>query len=106
MNRRASELLLRRGRLLERIAAQRADLVHAAQPVRAALDTVDRVAGGVHAGIAYVKRNPVVAALAVAALFVIKGRRLWQWSKRAFIVWRAWRALRARIPMFGIRVGR
>lgn len=106
MNRRASELLLQRGRLLERIAVQRADLVEAAQPVRVALDRVDRVAAGVHSGIAYVKRNHVVAALAVAALFVVKGRRLWRWSKRGFMVWRAWRALRARIPLYGLRGGR
>ena len=45
MNRQLNELHLRRGRLLERIAAQRADLERDLRPVRASLSRVDRVIG-------------------------------------------------------------
>jgi len=103
MNHRLNELHLQRGRLLERIATQRAALSYEVQPVHAALDKADRLLDRVHAVTNYVKRHPSVTALAVAALFVLKGKRIWRWSSRIFSVWRTWRALRDELLLFGLR---
>jgi len=93
MNHQLNEIHLQRGRLLERIAAQRAALSRDLQPVRASLSRVDRVLARVRSVTDYIKRHPSIAALAVAGLFAIKTERAWRWTKRAFFAWRAWRAL-------------
>lgn len=103
MNHRLNELLLRRGRLLERIAYQRATLAHEAQPVRSALDTADRLLAVVCAGVDQVKRHPGLAAMAVAAFFISRPSRIWRWSKRAFFAWQTWRAVRNKLSVLGLR---
>jgi hypothetical protein len=90
MNPGLNELHLRRGRLLERIATQRAALRRDAQPVYAALYKTDRVLARVRAAVDYVKQHPSIAALGVAALFFMKGNRVWRLAKRGFIAWRVW----------------
>ncbi len=103
MNHQLIELHLRRGRLLERIAAQRADLAQQAQPVRVALFTTDRALAHVQAGIDYVKRHPSIAAIAVAALFFMKAGRLWRWTKRSFVAWRILRVFSDKLFALGWR---
>ena len=103
MNHRLSELHLRRGRLLERIATQRATLALEVQPVRAALRTTDRALAYVQTGVDYVKQHPSIAALAVAALFVLKAGRAWRWAKRGFLAWRTWRMFSDRLFALGWR---
>lgn len=99
MNQRLNELHLRRGRLLERIATQRATLSREVQPVHAALDTTDRVLAGVRAGVDFIKTHPGLAVLALATLFIIKPRRSWRWSMRAFSAWQTWRIMRDRFAI-------
>lgn len=97
------DIALRRGRLLERIAAQRAALAGQLQPVSAALHATDRAVAGVQGATAYLKAHPRGVAAALALLVVLKPRRVWRWAKRGFVVWRAWRALRQRATAFGLR---
>ena len=105
MNHRLNDLHLRRGRLLERFANQRATLAQEVQPVRSALYTADRLLAIVCVGVDHVKRYPSLAALAVAAFFIARPRRIWRWSKRAFLAWQTWRAVRNKLLVLGLRSG-
>jgi hypothetical protein len=105
MNHRLNELHLRRGRLLERIANQRATLGRDAQPVRSALYSADRLLAIVYAGVDQVKRHRGLAALAVAAFFIARPRRIWRWTKRAFFAWQTWRTVRNKLLVLGLRSG-
>ena len=104
MNHRLTELHVRRGRLLERIATQRAMLSYDAEPVRLALDKVDRVLFRVHSATDYLKRHPGIAGLALAILFALRAKRVWRWGRRAFIVWRTVRRFSDRLAGLGLRV--
>ena len=103
MNHQLNEIHLRRGRLLERIAGQRAALSRDLRPVRASLSRVDRVIGRVRSVTDYIKRHPSIAALAVAGLFAVRTERAWRWTKRAFFAWRAWRAFGDKLTILGSR---
>ena len=96
MTRRLNDVLLERGRLLERITTQRYVLINEVQPVHAALDKVDHVRAQVRAGVAYVKRYPAVAGVAVALLAALNFRRAFRLARRGFMAWRTWRMLRER----------
>ena len=72
-----SELQLQRGRLLERIAGQRATLAREAQPLVAVLTTTDRYLGHLRRGTDYLKAHPSIATAGVAALLFVRGGRLW-----------------------------
>ena len=103
MNHRLIEIHRQRGRLLERIAGQRAALSRDLQPVRASLSSVDRVVGRIRSVTDYIKRHPSIAALAVAGLFAIKTERAWRWTKRAFFAWRTWRASGNKLTILSAR---
>lgn len=103
MSRRLNELHLRRGRLLERIATQRTALGREMQPVRVALHATDRVLVRVRSVSDYVKRHPGLVAFAVAALFILKVRRIWRWTRRGFLVWQTWHSVSSRLSAFGLR---
>ena len=97
MQRQIAELHVRRGRLLERVAIARAVLADQCYPVHAALDRTDRFLGGVQTAIHYLRIHPLVsAAVACAALYVVKPARAWRCSARAFSAWQTWRVLRER----------
>ena len=102
MNQRLDELHLQRGRLLERIATQRAALDRELEPVRSTLYTTDRVLARVHAGVDYLKAHPAIVALAFAALVITKPRRTLRWSRRAYAVWQTWRVVRDRVMAIGL----
>jgi hypothetical protein len=104
MNRRLDELLIERGRLLERVTTQRYFLRQELIPVCQALGAVDRGIAKANSIGRYIKSHPSLAILALAALFFMKSRRPLQWAKRGFFVWQSWRALRDRLAMFGARV--
>jgi hypothetical protein len=102
MNQQLNRLLLKRGRLLERIATQRASLSRDLQPVNAALETTDRLLARVHAGVVYLKTHPAgVTALALAALYIVKPARVFRWSMRAFSTWQTWRIMRDKFVIPG-----
>ncbi|MDR1275776.1 MAG: YqjK-like family protein [Candidatus Accumulibacter sp.] len=89
-----SEIHLRRGRLQERIAVQRASLAGAAQPIRRALGATDSAVAGVRAGVAYLKQRPWAVGALATALIVLRGKRIFRVVRRGFIVWRTWVSLR------------
>ncbi len=97
-----TEVLVQRGRLLERIALERAYLREDMQPVHAVLDKTDRGIGYAKAGLAYIKSHPGLTALAITVLFVLKGRRIIVLAKRGFFIWKTWRSLRERLPFSGL----
>lgn len=105
MTQRLNELLVRRGRLLERIAAQRAALGQESPTLRAALSTTDRIVAGVRGGVAFTKQHPSIVTLAVATLVILKPRRVLRWAKRAFFTWQAWQTLRAYLPTIDQKAG-
>jgi hypothetical protein len=95
------ELALKRGRLQERIAAQRATLAAQVVPIAGALATADRAVALGRSGIAYVRTHPLQVGAAFALLAILRPRRVWRWSRHAFVAWGAWRKLRARIEAAG-----
>ena len=103
MNHQLIEIHRQRGRLLERIAGQRAALSRDLQPVRASLSSVDRVVGRIRSVTDYIKRHPSIAALAVAGLFAIKTERAWRRTKRAFFAGRPWRAFGNKLTILSSR---
>lgn len=108
MQQRINELHLRRGRLLERIAGQRATLTKDLRPVVAALDTTDRLLAHLRAGSDYFRQRPGIVVLAAAAFVAVKPSRVWRWTRRGLFAWQSWRRLRGYFYAFadhaGIRV--
>lgn len=104
MNRPLDDLLLRRGRLIERIASQRETLRQDFVPVSQALGKVDSVVAAVHSAAAGIRRHPVMASAAVAVLFWAKGKSLLRWGGKAFSLWQSWRLVQATIADWGGRV--
>jgi hypothetical protein len=94
MSRRSDELLLRRGRLIERIAGQREALRRDAAPLTLALGRLDLVVDGVRIGAEYLRRHAVAASLIAGSLLLFKRRAAVRWAGRAFALWKSWRAVR------------
>lgn len=76
MKKHVQGLAERRAELIARSAAQRAALAVAAEPLVRKVAAVDRVVG-------YVRRHPVVAALAVGGVALLGPHRLWVLGARA-----------------------
>lgn len=105
MNERLIANGIRRGRLLERIAAQRRELAEELQPLGAALQATDRGLSRLRSGVDYVRAHPATFAAAFAILLLLKPRRVWRWTQRGIIAWRTWRVLRAQFARLARRVG-
>lgn len=105
MNARLIEIGIRRGRLLERIAAQRATLGTELRPLGAALQGADRALDKLRSTGDCLKAHPGTVAAAVALLVALKPSRVWRWSKRGFVAWRTWLALRRQADYFIRRSG-
>ncbi len=93
MSRKIDELLLKRGRLIERIAGQRAALRQDFVPVAQSLDTVDRGVAGIQAGLAYVHRHALAFSSAAEVLLLFRGKSALRWSARVFSLWKSWRVV-------------
>jgi hypothetical protein len=70
----------RREELIARSAAQRAALAVSAEPLVRKAASFDRVVGAV-------RRNPVVAAVAVGAVALLGPRRIWELGARAITLY-------------------
>lgn len=103
MNQRSIEIAVQRGRLIERIAVQRAALGMQLKPVSHALGIVDRVVVATRAGASYVRQHPAIVGGLAALLAVIRPRRAWRWGRRGFVAWRSWRAIRERFHVLESR---
>ena len=71
-------------------------------PIAGALATADRAVALGRYGVAYIRTHPLQVGAAFALLAILRPRRVWRWSRRAFIAWGAWRKLRARIEASGL----
>jgi hypothetical protein len=99
MNKSLFELHQQRGRLLERIASQRATLARQLGPLQNVSDASSRVFALLRGGLEYLKSHPLPVALAVLALVLLKPRRAWRVLQGGLLLWRRWRVLRAWLPM-------
>jgi len=104
MNDRLIEVGVRRGRLLERIASQRAAIGSELAPVRDALRASDRAVGILRSGVDAVRRHPALVLAGITLLVALKPRRLWRWGRRAFVAWRTWRFLRQRLAALNLSI--
>ena len=103
MNHQLSDIRLRRGQLIERIASQRRAIGLDFRLVHQPLQKADCWLGGIRSVGDYVKHHPGVVALGTVGLFLLKTERAWRWAKRGFFAWRTWRALRDSIFVSGAR---
>lgn len=103
MNQALIDIGIRRGRLLERIAHQRAALSRDVQPVCRVLHTADQAVARVRTASDFLKSHPGLVLAAVALLVVLKPRRAWHLAKRGFLVWRLWRTLREQFARIELR---
>jgi hypothetical protein len=94
MNRRLDDLLLRRGRLIERIAGQREALCRDLGPVAVTLERVDLAVAYARSGVDYLRHHALASAAAVGFLLIFKGRATLRWAGRAYSLWKSWRAVR------------
>lgn len=101
MPNRQIELALKRGRLQERIASQRATLAAQVRPVTQALETADRGLAMARSGLDYIKHHPGQVGAAVVVLAVLRPGRVWRWGRRAFVAWGVWNRLRNRLENSG-----
>ncbi|HEV3010605.1 MAG TPA: YqjK family protein [Burkholderiales bacterium] len=76
MNRHEQGLAARRRELVERSSTQRAALAGAAEPLLRKAAALDRVVG-------YVRRNPVVTAVAVGAVALLGPQKIFDLGTRA-----------------------
>ncbi len=104
MNRRLDDLLLRRGRLIERIAGQREALRHDFVPVSAALGKADSAVASVRSFVGTIRHHPVVTSVLAAAVLIFKGKAVLRWARRGFSLWQTWRAVRGTLHELGGRV--
>jgi len=105
VNRRLLDIGVRRGRLLERIAAQRRELTAELRPLGAALQTTDHALQKLRSGVDYVKAHPATFAAAFLVLLLLKPRRVWRWTQRGIVAWRTWQLVRTQFARFARRVG-
>lgn len=91
MDERLIELYVRRGRLRERIGAQRVLLARDLAPVAGALGVADQGVAWLRRVQAYVQQRPGVVAAVVVALMVWRPRWMWRSLRWAWFGWRVWR---------------
>jgi hypothetical protein len=103
MNQKLIDIGIRRGRLIERIANQRAALGRDIQPICGALHTTDQAIARVRTATRFLKKHPGLVLAAVALFVALKPGRVWRWAKRGFLVWRTWRSLRTQLASLGMR---
>ena len=100
MQTRLIELHRERGRLLERIAAQRHALSQQLTPLRGVLNVSDRAARLAQEGKSFVRQHPLAVSAVVAALVLLKPRTVLRWTQRGLLAWRTWRSIHTLIPGF------
>lgn len=100
MQTRLIELHQQRGRLLERIAAQRNTLSQQLAPLHRLLSVSDRASRAAQDGKAFVRQHPWAVAAVVAVVVVLKPRAVLRWTQRGLSAWRTWRSIHALIPAF------
>ena len=104
MSRLHDDLLLRRGRLIERIAGQREELRRDFVPVMRASEKVDRVVAAIRSGVGYLGHHALVTSAVLGLLLIFRGKATLRWAGRAYSLWKSWRAVRGVLLTLGGRV--
>lgn len=84
------ELYLKRGRLHERIGAQRVQLTVELAPLGNALRAVDRTHALFDQARVWMLSHPGVLAVAGLVVVIWRPRTLWRSARLGFVVWRNW----------------
>ena len=98
-----NHLQVQRGRLLERIRQQRAELACAAYPIKSNLAKFDKLHAYFAARVDDIKKHPRLLILLLGVLLLTRPKGLLLWFKRgvfAWQTWRAWRSFRANLFAF------
>lgn len=95
-----TELAERRGRLLERIAAQRTALTLELAPLSRALSFTGRLTDRYHHVMAWVRARPVLSGALVVGLILLQPRqRSWRLARWGLLGWRLWKKFGQRLHM-------
>ena len=94
MDDRLIELAVQRGRLRERIGAQREQMARELAPVANALSWADQGLTWLHRAKTYLFAHPGVAAAVLVAVVVWRPRWLLRSLRWGFVAWRGWRSWR------------
>lgn len=98
MNKQLLALHQERGRLLERVAYQRAMLVVQLQPLQKTSDMGHRIITMAQAGFAFLRSHPVGVVAALSALVLLRPSGSWRLLRRSLMLWHSWRRVRAWLP--------
>ncbi len=104
MQKRLIELQLQRGRLLERIANQRATLALQTRPLARSLHVGDRLESWLRRCTQIAVQHPVAVATVIGAMVVLRPTAVLRWTRRGFVAWRTWMTLRRALPGFLARL--
>ena len=89
MNQRLVAIEIKRARLLDRAAHERADVVQTLQFWAQPLDFIDRCLGAVR----FIISRPPLVAGATLMFALLRPRRALKWARRAWGIWRTYRWL-------------
>jgi len=89
------ELYVQRGRLRERIQAQRAQVAQVLVPVRTTLDRTDQVRALARQAQAWALAHPTLVAVAAVTLLVWRPRAILGSLRWGYTVWQQWQRVRA-----------
>jgi hypothetical protein len=90
MDDRLIELYIERGRLRERIGAQRGQLAQELAPISTALHSVDRTRVKLRETRAWLYNHPATVAVAVVVLVVLRPATVVRSLRWGFTFWRKW----------------
>ncbi|MDP2064400.1 MAG: YqjK family protein [Burkholderiaceae bacterium] len=93
-----TELHEERGRLRERIAAQRSVLSRQMAPVQQVLALGDRAVQAGRDAADTLLKHPMALAVVVGALLAVRPKSLWRWGGRGVVLWRGWRWVNRWLP--------
>ena len=99
MNHHLADLYVQQGRLLERIAVQRAELKRQLLPVQRTAQRVDAALALLQRALRVLRNHPLSVAAALVGLVLLKPERAWAWGKRGLFLWRSWQRLRRWLPL-------
>ncbi len=94
MDARLTELYVQRGRLRERIGAQREQLGRDLAPLRVASDLADRTGSVLRQTQQWLSGHPTAVTALVVALVVWRPRAVLRSLRWAYSMWRGWSGLR------------
>jgi YqjK-like protein len=89
-----AELYMQRGRLRERIGAQRGELARDWAPLKHALGVADRTGALLRQTQQWLAAHPSITTGLVVALAVWRPRAVWRSLRWGYSAWRSWQGLR------------